>query len=104
MSKTQALDVALPAGADPTHVDNWETDNGVTSRLVWSTPHPLPSQFSCDVRVVASQRTDGSIITGEPHEEPLFYLDGQDFTLAQARMLAQALSAVVNLAEGWATK
>lgn len=94
--------VALPPGADPEHTDNWETDNGVTSRLVWSLPDPLlKSTCEHDVRVVASQRLDGSIIVGVPSEVPLVYLDGQDYSLEQARMLARAMLAAVALADEW---
>lgn len=95
-------EVPLPAGADPDNVDNWELDSGKTSRLVWSRPNPYAQNFKCDVRLVASQRPDGTIITGDPVEEPLVYVDGQDFSLSQARTLSLALAQAVALAQQWA--
>jgi hypothetical protein len=104
MSKAQTADVPLPVGADPENVDHWETSDGVTSRLVWSLPDPYPQEFQCDVRVVATQRFDGSIIIGDPVEEPLIYVDGVDFTVRQARTLATALINAVDLVGKWASK
>jgi hypothetical protein len=104
MSKAQATDVALPIGADPERIDNWETDDGVTSRLVWSLPDPRTQRFSHDVRIVVSQLLDGSIITDDATEEPLVYVDGEDYSLAHARILALALIEATELADRWAAK
>jgi len=101
---TQPADVPLPDGADREDIDDWQTDDGVTSRLVWSLPDPNPQQFGCDVRVVACQRVDGSIITDGPHAETLVYVDDEDYSLAHARILAQALIEAVDLADRWAGK
>lgn len=93
--------VALPPGADPEHTDNWETDDGVTSRLVWSLPDPeVKSACRHEVRVVASQRLDGSIMV-ETHDAPLVYLGGQDYSLEQALVLSRALIAAVARANEW---
>lgn len=101
---TQPTDVPLPAGADPDNVDNWEMDNGVTSRLVWSIPDAAAQEFNCDVRLVASQRTDGTIIFGNPADEPLVYIDGSDYTLNQAATLTLALFDAIRLAGNWGAK
>jgi len=96
--------VPLPLGADAERTDNWETNDGVTSRLVWSLPNPNVQQFSHDVRIVVSQRLDGSIIIDDPTEEPLVYVDGQDYSLVRARILACALIQAADLADRWASE
>ena len=103
----QPTDVPLPIGADPENVDKFETDEGVTSRLIWSIPDPhihidVRTSTSCDLRIVASQLLDGSIV-GEDNDTdcPLVYVDGVDYTLTQARDLVVALRNAVSLAERW---
>jgi hypothetical protein len=102
MSKAQRTEVAPPPGADPERVDNWETNDGVTSRLVWSHAEVLTNGF--DIRLVASQRLDGSIITDDPSEVPLVYIGGDDYSLDDARLVVRAILEIVKLADEWVAK
>jgi hypothetical protein len=94
-------EVPLPTGADPENVDDWQTDDGVTSRLVWSQREPLPDHLAHDVLVVASQLTDGSIVSGNALEGPFVYCSGEDYSVADARAIAQALMNAADLADRW---
>ena len=105
---TPPPDVALPVGADPENTDSWDTFRGVTSRLVWSKPEPLPEHLaSYDIRLVAEQHLDGTILDAAiaddiMHEGPLVYIGGDAYSPADARLIAHALTAVADLAESWA--
>lgn len=77
---THATEVTMPPGADP-ESDDWFTDQGVTQRLVWSRPIPLPEHLATnDIRVVVVQRTDGTIINIKGDDEPLVYHGCSDYT------------------------
>lgn len=93
--------VALPAGADPENVDAWDADPA--TRLVWSTAMPLPEHLaSYDIRIVASQRLDGTIVRDEAAEGgPLVYLGGEGYTVEDSRQIARALLAAADLADTW---
>jgi hypothetical protein len=99
---THATEVALPAGAD-TESDDWYTDEGVTQRLVWSRPMPLPEHLATnDIRVVVLQYSDGTIVNAKGDDEPLVYHGCSDYTIDDARTVAQALLTAADLADTWA--
>lgn len=98
---THATEVALPAGAD-IESDDWYTDEGVTQRLVWSRPMPLPEHLATnDIRVVVLQHADGTIVNAKGDDEPLVYHGCSDYTIDDARTIAQALLAAADLADNW---
>jgi hypothetical protein len=102
MTLSQQYPVALPPDADPENIDNWETgSDSVTSRLVWSTPMTLAEGVDADVRIVASQRPDGSVIVDDS-EGPCIYVDDNDYTVREAREIARALIQAADLADQWA--
>lgn len=104
MTITETPYPPLPAGADTTDVNPWETHDGCTCRLVWSHPMPLPDELATeDVRVVVSQRTDGGIVD-EPEDRPLIYLGGADYSIESVRALARALTSAADLADQWTGK
>lgn len=92
-------DVALPAGADPNMVDEWQIDNTgehPTYRCVWSTPfYPEPM-----LRVVAVQLATGDMFL-EEGDKPAVYMDHTPMSPADARALAAALTAAADLADSW---
>ncbi|MBI5339026.1 MAG: hypothetical protein HZB45_15200 [Mycolicibacterium rufum] len=104
MTDDTAPEVTRPEGADPEALDDWSTHEGVTSRLIWSTPEQLPASLadSFDVRVVASQRVDGSIIAGDPGEGPFVYVANSNLWPDDARGFAAALTRAADLADRWA--
>lgn len=98
----QIVDVAPPPNADLENIDNWEVDGTTTGRLVWSKPMPLPDSLSAsDVRIVATQRPDGSIVAGNDIECPMVYVGGDDYSITEVRELVQALTAAADLADRW---
>ncbi|WP_396929202.1 hypothetical protein [Mycolicibacterium sp.] len=102
---TPQFNAPLPAGADPTHVDNWERFDRGFYRLVWSEPMPLPERLAPhhDIRVVCTQVPDGTVVTDDPaNEGPFVYFCDQDHTPGGVRALAQALLAAADLADRWA--
>jgi hypothetical protein len=91
---------ALPPGTDTTTVGKWEEWSGVTSRLCWSLPMPLPNHLSSwDVRAVVQQKPDGA-----PADEPLIYLGEDGWSIADARSIAEALIAAVDVGERMVTR
>ncbi|MDP7731499.1 hypothetical protein [Mycobacterium sp. TY813] len=97
---TPTPDPALPPGADPENVDGWDCE-APSTRLVWSTPMPLPDHLECyDIRLVASQRRDGTIVSSDA-DGPLVYIGGEDYTPNDARLVADALVKAANLADKW---
>ncbi|TDO15003.1 hypothetical protein EV580_3143 [Mycobacterium sp. BK086] len=105
MTITHTPDVALPPGADPARLEEWETYEGSACRLVWSTLMSLPEEIDYDVRVVvASQSPDGAIIVNSA-EGPFVHLgDGNEYSSDDARTVATALLTPADLADQWAGK
>ena len=92
---------ALPPGADHAS-DDWETHDGVTQRLVWSTPMALPDHLrSYDIRVVVTQIADGTLVNNHGDDQPLVYFCAEDYLPADARLIAQALIGAADLADVW---
>ncbi len=72
------------------------------TRLVWSTPMPLPEHLSSyDIRLVATQRPDGTIVSDDAAEGPLVYIGGDDYTPGDVRVIATALLTAADLADKW---
>lgn len=91
---------ALPPGTDTTSVGAWETWNGVTRRLCWSHPIPLPDRLQrYDVRAVVQQLPDGSTV-----HEPSVCIGEYEFSVLAARRIVQALAAAADVGEQMATR
>jgi hypothetical protein len=99
--KTEA---PLPAGADTSQVDEWQTDrDGRTTRLVWSLPmgtwaRPQVGYNDDVVTAVVTQHRDGSIVTAAA-DAPLVYVGDTAHSPESARELAHSLLAAADWAE-----
>lgn len=99
---TPPADIAVPEGADETHVDDWQPAEGdkPVYRLVWSKPF----DSSLDIRLVVVQYEDGTIADGEadPDDAPLVYIASDDYFPDDARALAASIIRAADLADQWA--
>jgi hypothetical protein len=93
--------VPLPVGA--AGPSDWQIDEGVINRPVWSQPMTLPDHLSYDIRVVVTLLVDGSLVN-EPGDAPLVYMGCEDYSPEDARTLAQAILLAADLAEGWVAR
>jgi hypothetical protein len=89
----------LPPGADAEgSVDDWIADRGVTSRLVWSKPMPLPEHLTGhNVQAVVTQLADGTVY----HDCESVFVGGLGWTLDDARSMAAAITAAADLVDSW---
>jgi hypothetical protein len=89
----------LPPGADPEgSSEDWTTYEGVTSRLVWSWPMPLPEDLAyLNVQAVVTQLADGTIYT----DQEAVFVGGHGYSLNDARRMAQAMTAAAELVDRW---
>jgi hypothetical protein len=102
MTVTQYPDVALPDGADLTHMDDeWESaeDGRLAYRCVWS--KSFDDSPDADIRAVVIQFDDGTIAT-DGADAPLVYIHGSDYLPEDARKIAEAIVRAANLADQWA--
>ena len=76
---------------------------GNPERLVWSTPMPLPDNLGASfyIRVVATQRVDGTLVP-DGADAPAVYIDHGPYSPTDIRTVAQAMLAAADLAEEWA--
>jgi hypothetical protein len=90
----------LPPGTDTDSVGDWQTWNGATIRLCWSDPTPLPGHLTrLDVRAVVQQQPDGSIA-----DEPSVCVGQDEYSVSDARLVAQALIAAADAGQRMATR
>lgn len=101
---TPTDDIAVPEGADDTHVDDWQPafEEKPVYRLVWS--KPFKPDTGLDIRVVVTQFEDGSIADGEddPDDAPVVYIASEDYFPDDARALAASIIRAADLADQWA--
>ncbi len=76
--------------------------NGLLARLIWSDEQPLPEHLAehC-IQAVAAQRPDGTFILDDPTLSARVYILDSGYEIADARLLAKALSDAADLADLW---
>lgn len=94
--------IPLPPGADPDDPNNWDWQDADSEypayRVVGRTISTLDD---CDIRTLAVQYGDGTIAIDD-QDGPRVYVGMSDYTAAEARALAAALSEAAVFAEDWA--
>jgi len=91
-----------PVGADPALADGWQPRAGEHPgyRCIWS---PSVRVAGLDVRGVVVQLADGRVVTDGDDGPHVFVGDGQ-YTPAEARALAAAVTATADRIERWAAE
>lgn len=88
---------ALPAGADPGEVDDWQLSDEPAYRCVWSPDF----DERLWVRACAVQLLDGTLAT-DGTDAPSVFIGHDRYTPAATRELAGRLCAAADLADQWA--
>lgn len=97
-----AYTVPLPPGADPKWSGDWECVDGAPLRTIWS--RAFYTTPDTDIRAICTQRGDGAVIVGDPHEQLGVHFGDIGLSAAEARQFAAALLKAADLADQWASR